>query len=56
MFFRHWWVYITNDANCSRTLALVCGVKTLVMTDLLRPEPGRTRSILSGIMNFAKWR
>jgi len=26
------------------------------MTDLLRPEPGRTRSILSGIMNFAKWR
>jgi hypothetical protein len=45
-----------KDTDCSRTLALVCGVKTLVMTDLLRPEPGRTRSILSGIMNFAKWR
>ena len=45
-----------DSIDFSRDLASVCGIKTLVMTDLLKPEPARTRTILCGIMNFAKWR
>jgi hypothetical protein len=40
----------------SRTLTQACGVKTFIMMDLVKPDAGRLRSILSGIMNFAKWR
>ena len=41
---------------CSRKLAMVCGVNAFNLSDLTRPEPVRLRTVLSGIMNFAKFR
>lgn len=35
---------------------MVCGVNAFNLTDLTRPESTRFRTVLSGIMNFAKFR
>ncbi len=45
MFFRH-----------CRELALLCGLGNFSQSDLIRPDAHRLRTILSGIMNFAKFR
>ncbi|WVO17363.1 hypothetical protein L204_105055 [Cryptococcus depauperatus] len=45
MFFRH-----------CRGLAQLCGIHDFTMADLARPEASRLRRVLSGIMNFAKFR
>ncbi|WVQ85925.1 hypothetical protein IAT38_008093 [Cryptococcus sp. DSM 104549] len=45
MFFKH-----------CRELAQLCGVTDFALADLTRPEAARFRGILSGIMNFAKFR
>ncbi|KAL1410055.1 kinetochore-associated Ndc80 complex subunit nuf2 [Vanrija albida] len=39
-----------------RTLALLCGIRDFTIADLTRPEPTRLRTVMSGIMNFAKFR
>jgi kinetochore protein Nuf2 len=44
------------QANNSRQLALLCGLKSFTTTDLTRPDPHRLRTVLSGVMNFAKFR
>ncbi|GFZ48114.1 Probable kinetochore protein NUF2 [Saitozyma sp. JCM 24511] len=38
------------------TLARVCGVDNFSMTDVTRPEGQRFKRVLSGMMNFAKFR
>ncbi|KIR30828.1 kinetochore protein Nuf2 [Cryptococcus deuterogattii 99/473] len=45
MFFKH-----------CRRLALLCGIPDFAISDLARPDPNRLRKVLSGIMNFAKFR
>lgn len=35
---------------------MVCGINAFNLSDLTRPEPVRFRTVLSGIMNFAKFR
>lgn len=45
MFYRH-----------CRKLAIVCGVSAFNLSDLTRPESTRFRTVLSGLMNFAKFR
>ncbi|WWC98584.1 hypothetical protein V866_005476 [Kwoniella sp. B9012] len=45
MFFRH-----------VRDLANLCGITNFSLADLTRPEPARFKTVLSGIMNFAKFR
>lgn len=44
------------NVDSSRDLTELCGVTNFGMADLTRPDPGRLRSQLSGIMNFAKFR
>jgi hypothetical protein len=38
------------------TLARICGVEDFNMNDVTRPEGQRFKHVLSGIMNFAKFR
>ncbi|OWZ59789.1 hypothetical protein LQV05_000648 [Cryptococcus neoformans] len=45
MFFKH-----------CRRLALLCGIPDFAISDLARPDANRLRKVLSGIMNFAKFR
>ncbi|WVW80872.1 hypothetical protein I302_102862 [Kwoniella bestiolae CBS 10118] len=45
MFFRH-----------VRDLANLCGITNFSLADITRPEAARFRTVLSGIMNFAKFR
>lgn len=40
----------------SRKLAVTCNVSAFNLSDLTRPESTRFRTVLSGIMNFAKFR
>jgi hypothetical protein len=35
---------------------MICGIKSFLMMDLVKPDAVRFRSILSGMMNFAKFR
>lgn len=44
-------------ANSYRTrLMETCGINDFSIRDLIRPDPGRTRRILSGIINFLCFR
>nr|ODN96013.1 kinetochore protein Nuf2 [Cryptococcus depauperatus CBS 7855] len=43
-------------AHVHRGLAQLCGIHDFTMADLARPEASRLRRVLSGIMNFAKFR
>jgi kinetochore protein Nuf2 len=43
-------------ADSSKRLADLCRIKDFSLSDLIRPEPLRLRKVLSGILNFAKFR
>jgi hypothetical protein len=40
----------------SSKLAASCGVTGFSLMDITKPEPVRFRSVLSGVINFAKFR
>ncbi|ORY20756.1 Nuf2 family-domain-containing protein [Naematelia encephala] len=42
--------------NHVRRLVSLCGIQNFAMSDLTRPDAGRLRLQLSGLMNFAKFR
>jgi hypothetical protein len=42
--------------NCRQQLMYAAGVHGFSITDLMAPEPGRLRAILSAVANFCKFR
>lgn len=60
MFYSHWWVAAWTippvSLTSSKRLADLCRIKDFNLSDLIRPEALRLRSVLSGVMNFAKFR
>ncbi|CAD6564978.1 MAG: kinetochore-associated Ndc80 complex subunit nuf2 [Tremellales sp. Tagirdzhanova-0007] len=49
-------LHFTMFLHHCRELSVLCGITNFSISDLTRPEGARLRTILSGIMNFAKFR